>query len=113
MEAKPATESNVCPRCSGTGELKSCAHVKGGVCFNCWGCGSDLGGEIREATRALTDLRRQWLYMSRRARRTSGVAQDACLQAMDALVVRGKKASRLVKVLLKDREALSSKYKAS
>ena len=102
MEAIQA-KSNVCPRCSGTGELRSCAHVKGGVCFACWGCGSDLAGEIREAQRALSVLRGRWV----KARRA---AQSA--QALGNLVVEGKKAARLVVVLLADREALASKYKS-
>jgi hypothetical protein len=112
MEAQ--AKSNVCPRCNGTGELKSCAHVKGGVCFNCWGCGSDLGGEIREAQRALSVLRGRWVYMSRKARRAApgSLGADACAQALDNLVVEGKKAARLVEVLLRDREALAAKFKS-
>ena len=102
METQTVETKIVCPRCSGTGELKSCAHVKGGVCFNCWGCGSDLVGEIKAAEKALASLRRQWV----RAR------HEACPQDLAALVVRGKKAASSVTLLVKERETLAARFKS-
>ena len=84
------------PRCLGYGEIKVFGHVKEGICFNCWGSGGDLGGEIREATKTLYRLRQYWLYLARKSRRAhSGTSPEALAE----IVTQGKKAALQVERL--------------
>jgi len=96
--------THACPRCAAKGELKCFFHVKGGVCFRCWGTALDLPAIREELIDALLNLRHEW-----RAARHAGASKEALAK----IEVRGRKAALALAMHEADCEAQRSKYKAA
>lgn len=114
METK-TDEKTVCPRCSGKGEIAGFRHVKAGICFNCWGCGEDLGGEIRTATRLLGVARGKWVTTNQRLKRTApGTTERSNYErALADIEKSGKRLARRLENLIQEREFYSARHKES
>jgi len=96
--------THACPRCAAKGELKCYAHIKGGVCFRCWGTALDLPGIRLELIDALNNLRQEWL----KARRSG-----ATKEALAKIEIRGRRAALALHNHEVDSEAQHAKFKAA
>ena len=86
-------EERKCCRCLGTGDIKAFSHILGGVCFRCWGTGSDpSNGQELEA----------WLAAARKEFRQLRASGKENTTMARQLVVQGRKNARKLAALQAD-----------
>lgn len=86
-------EKDVCPRCHGKGVLETCAHVRNGICFRCWGTGYDLVAERKQLIETLTGLRNQYRRVSAKLKAAESVELR---NSLDVIVARGLAARNML-----------------
>jgi len=101
-----------CGRCNGKGEIAAFRHVRGGICFRCWGSGFDTLKEIRGLAEWLVRARREYRNRKAALRRAKTPADRAKLQAeLDKIEKLGKKNRRLHDALVADHKNLADRAK--
>lgn len=88
-------EEKTCGRCNGTGMLKSCTHVLGGVCFRCWGLGTDPQ-TIEELEVWLAKARYMWSVRSAAAKAAAPTQKAVLVKEMALIEKLGKQNRRRV-----------------
>lgn len=83
MDATPSEK--VCGRCNGNGVIEHYRHICQGICFRCWGLGTD--------PQTVTELE-AWLVRARQEYRKRQGCQDAQSQKELAMIVKLGKANR-------------------
>jgi len=101
-----------CGRCQGKGIIKAFLHVRGGICFRCWGCGVDSTNEINGLNAWLTKARAEFRRRQAALKAAKDPAVRAKLQAELAQIEKlGKKNRKKYDRLVADRKHLQERAK--